>query len=196
MRQTAGALVLKIAPHTRARMARTDPVLVRGRPRKEGRDAMSKNATVKRLVIATIGLAMTGPISPHGASARTTSAITGRARAAADLGCFNVDFSNGFVRNNCSGFRDFMLPLVVDSAGSKTVVAAVRAPNTAETRCRAVGTSKFGLSTSASAFVHPSTPGVAVEITMGSVSVPGGGYLFLQCEIGTSADITSANFGA
>jgi hypothetical protein len=144
----------------------------------------------------TAVLALTGPFGTNETSARTAAAMIGRASNGPQDGCFNTNFDNGFVQNICPGTIRFQVPLVVDHAGGKTVIAVVSAPNTAATSCRAVGLSKFATAITSSGTVNPSVAGAPVEITMTGATVPGGGFLFLICDIGENAAIASVNYGA
>jgi hypothetical protein len=146
--------------------------------------------------VVALGLTMGGLLGSSETVARTIPAAAGRSASSDNATCIFVDAPNAFVFNVCGFTVIYEVPLVVDNAGGKTVHAVVGTPDTVNTRCRAVGLSKFGTSISATGFVAPTTPNVLEQITMTGAVVPGGGFLYLDCDVAQNAAITSVNYGA
>jgi hypothetical protein len=130
------------------------------------------------------------------AMARSVPGTSGRAFFGSQETCFNASSNGvGWITNANCGTATWVLPLPIDNAGSRTVTVTVFAPDTNATRCFAEGVARTGGGATVSNFLHPSVANQAVDIVLTpAVSSPGAGMLYVQCDLGPGASITTANF--
>lgn len=153
---------------------------------------MTKRNVVKGIVfsvlIAGLTLAALGS-----ASARTVPPDVGRAINFSDEGCFSLWYSA--VTNNCSTQRAYEMPMVVDSAGNKTVYVNAYGAGTANNvGCRAVATDAQVSTYWASPTVYLSSFGSAQTITLNGAYVPSGGRMYVTCYMNPGGRVNSVNF--
>jgi hypothetical protein len=113
------------------------------------------------------------------ASARSVSATTGKARFIEDTACFRFSYLTGAVTSTCAA--DFIVPLTVDTSGSKAITFRSRADGGGLKACRAVANDRFGTALSASAWVPVPWSSNYVTETTGTVSVPAMGVFLADC---------------
>jgi hypothetical protein len=136
---------------------------------------------------------ITMALIPVLASARTMPASGGKAVSWGDNACFVMLASS--MSNGCSTMMNFELPLVVDTAGSKTVyVSAYGAGSSNNVGCSAAGVNR-------EVTVGWSTPrlwlpafGSSQVITLDGAYVPPGGFLFTNCYVNPGGRVNVVDY--
>lgn len=131
---------------------------------------------IKGLVLMTMALV------PLAALARTMPASSGRAVVWSDNSCFSMSYSS--MQNTCTTMKSFELPLVVDTAGSKTVyVSAYGASSSNNVGCAAFGINREVTAVWSSQRVWLPSFGASRIITLTGAYVPSGGFLYANCHV-------------
>lgn len=136
------------------------------------------------LVLGTVGGAV---------RARSLSATAGHARLTSGVSSFTYDFNTGAAMNIGGTSNDFIVPLVIDSSGSKAVNFTATQPTSSFASCRAVANNRLGTSLSASSFAFFPV-GSFGAVGTGAVSVPGSGTFFLDCEMTSNSQILEIDY--
>jgi hypothetical protein len=147
----------------------------------------------KALMGAVASLAAIGALagSSSEAEARSVTAATGDARVGSQSNCFYRDFSTGAVGSTCNA--DFLVGLVVDTAGAKTLLVTARA-TAAGASCRAVGNNRFGTALSGGPWVNLAVNPNYVNHNMTGAVVPAAGVLFLDCVLNNGASVNEIDY--
>jgi len=139
---------------------------------------------------------MAAALLPLVAAARSAPASSGRPQFWNEGPCFWMDgsrMSNG--GPGCSGRKSFEIPLVVDSAGPKTVeVTAQGATPSNNVCCQAVGAFRDGTALGVSGRVCLSVFGPPQVITLVGAFVPSAGYLYVNCLVDLNGWVDSVNY--
>jgi hypothetical protein len=100
----------------------------------------------------------------------------------------NADFNDG----TCFGVQIVEIPLPVELTGAKTVRlnGKLTSPD-GKTQCRTRALARDTTLLTSSPFVKPTTVGSFQPIIMTGATVPGGGYLFVDCDMDTAMIFTS-----
>lgn len=137
----------------------------------------------KTIMTAAIGTLLLVGIYGGIAQARSTPAALGRSAAGSQLSCTNLDANNLRLSNAC-GTIVWELPLILDSNGSHSSTLTLISVNTGTTACRLIGIGRDGTGFSSPGFVHPSAPGVIVNMSLGSANAPSNGLSYIDCDMG------------
>jgi len=143
-----------------------------------------KNTSLRLL----FGAALLLPALEDFASARSVSAFTGHARDGSESECFTLEhylFSASSMKSECDA--DFIVPLTVDNAGTKTLQFTSRATS-AGAQCRVVANNPSGSAYSASSFKNVPVGADFGSQTTASVVVPGMGVFFADCIANSGAE--------
>ena len=142
-----------------------------------------KNISIGLLV----GTALLLPALEDFASGRSVSAFTGHARVGSNGDCFvpENEFTVPSIKSECSA--DFIVPLTVDNAGTKTVQFTSRAINSGAA-CRAVANDPSGTALSVSLFKSVPVSADYGSQTTASVVVPSMGVFFADCIANSGAE--------
>jgi hypothetical protein len=139
------------------------------------------------------GVLTTLALIPLVATARTMPASSGRAVAWSDGSCFGMNSSS--MQNNCSTLRSFELPLVVDSAGSKTVyVTAYGATPSNNVGCIAVGVNRELTAAWSSSRLWLPAFGSSKVITLTGAYVPAGGLFYTNCHVNPGGRVNVVDY--
>jgi hypothetical protein len=127
------------------------------------------------------------------AFARSVPAFAGRARFVTDIAAFEESF--GGVLNVSSGSKFYMIPQVVDSAGTTIYVSAKGDNPNQWVHCKhfvvnADGSAGAGSDWSSSS-VHN---GVVHQFPLSSSGVPVGGFGFVGCDVQPGATLVGINY--
>jgi hypothetical protein len=153
------------------------------------------------LGVLLAGLLIVGPVD-----ARTTSAMVGTPTPpesqpfVPSRSCWTTLQDVGFVRRDCTFIGIWMVPLMVDNGGSKTINVTALEPiisgQIRQVSCTAIALSKFGTSITSSGDVGPDNmfANQVAEFTLTGPNVPGGGYLFLRCQVEQGAFLGAINY--
>lgn len=126
------------------------------------------------------------------AQARTFPASSGKTVDPTKNGCFSMWYSS--MTNVCAAQTSFELPLVVDSAGNKTVdVYAYGAGPANNVGCQAVGMNKEVTWVWASPRVYLAAFGASQQIRLTGAYVPASGYLYANCLVNNGGRINSVD---
>ena len=143
------------------------------------------------LSVMCLGLAIAG-VAAAGSAQAAIVGLAGAAQNPADSSCFTN--SNGRVTNNCNTTRQWCVGSYISSSGTKTVKVNGRRPNGGTLTCHSK-------SVNASGSVQSSTGNEALSVvdsdstfTVGNVSVPSFGSLYVCCDLSTGARINTINF--
>lgn len=144
---------------------------------------------IKRWGLFTVALI------PVLASARTMPASGGKAVAWSDNACFGMSYSS--MSNGCSTMRSFELPLVVDTAGAKTVyVSAYGAGPSNNVGCVAAGVNRGITLTWASSRVWLPSFGASQVITLTGAYVPPGGLFYTNCYVNPGGRVNVVDYNS
>ncbi|MCP3099612.1 hypothetical protein LZ198_12110 [Myxococcus sp. K15C18031901] len=123
-----------------------------------------------------------GVLLPLAALARSVPASSGKAVLWGDNPCFIMNAST--MSNGCSTRRGFEIPLMSDSATSKTVlVTAFGATASNNVGCMALGVNREATLFWGGTRRWLPAFGSAQVITLTDAYVPGYGYLFVNCHL-------------
>jgi len=154
---------------------------------------MSQKITM-RYIAAFAALAGLG-LAQSPALARSIPASSGRAVLASDIGCFSMNYST--MTNYCSAAKSFEMPLVVDSAGSKTVAVAAYGATTANNVCCfAAGLDRNFTSVWSTGTYCLSSFGSTNIITLTGAYVPAYGYLYANCNVQYGGRVHSVDWNS
>jgi hypothetical protein len=129
------------------------------------------------------------------AAARTMPASSGRAVSWSDNPCFTMGSSA--MSNGCSTMRSFELPLVVDTAGSKTVYVSAYGPGPSNNvGCIAFGVNREVTLSWASPRVWLPSFGSSQVITLTGAYVPPGGFLFTNCYVNPGGRVNVVDYNS
>lgn len=120
------------------------------------------------------------PTFADSALARSVSAFTGQARLGDSVGCFVAGggFTAKSIKSAC--LADFIVPLTVDNAGTKSLTFTGRATSSGA-QCRVVANDPTGTALSTSPFRSIPVGADFASQTTNSVSVPAMGVFFADC---------------
>jgi hypothetical protein len=140
------------------------------------------------------GLAvMTVALLPLVAAARTMPASSGRAVFWSDGPCFTMGYSA--MTNSCSTGRSFELPLMVDTAGSKTItVWAYGASASNNVGCFANGMNRELTLFWGTQRQWLTAFGSSQPITLTGAYVPSGGYLYAACDVYPGGRVNTVDY--
>lgn len=134
---------------------------------------------MKKKIVCSIGLVgMVSMALAGGASARSVSAHTGKARIGSQSNCFDASFSSGEVTSTCNA--DFLVPLTTDTPGNKNLTYTSRA-TAAGAICRAISNNRFATAPVATAFQAVPVSASFVSFTFGAIPVPPQGVFLADC---------------
>lgn len=146
----------------------------------------------KQILVATISAAGVLAAVAGIASARSLAAFSGRPTGGANFSCFTAFGTTGHVQNSC-GFTGFMVPLVVDTGGGKSVGFTARASATGSS-CRSVSNNRFGTALAASPSVPIPVSGPLQLLTTASISIPSAGVFFMDCGLQNGTVLGAFNY--
>jgi len=145
----------------------------------------------KRLVMGLLlSVLVLAPPARQEALARSIPAYAGKARLGQDRTCFVREGPHG-IMSRCT--EDFIVPLTVDGAGTKTLTFSGRA-TTSGAQCRAVANDPFGTAYSASDFRTIPIDNNLVSRTTGAVTVPSAGVFFADCSMNENSVLSAFDY--
>jgi len=147
---------------------------------------------MKPIKILPLAAILMMPAVSEPASARSATASAGWARRSVDSSCFSFSASTGAVTGSCRA--DYIVPLFVDHAGTKTLSFSSRVHTPSVARCRAAAIDHQATTYSASPFVHFPVGGTYQVRTTGSVSVPSMGVFLADCILINGARMSEFNY--
>jgi len=148
---------------------------------------------VKRISIGLLASAALFVLALEGgASARSVSASTGKARYRTDTPCFSYSFTTGVVTSSCTS--DFIVPLTTDHSGTKSLAVTGKATGPGAAICRAVANNRFATALSASQFVEIPVSTSYVQVRTGSVSVPSKGVFLADCIVNNGTRLSEFDY--
>jgi hypothetical protein len=148
--------------------------------------------TLHRSIGALATILVLGTTAGPAAADEITVAFAGRAMIPADAGCFQEYF--GTLRNICSTPKMLLIPMAVDEPGYHAVtVTAFAATASNYVQCDALGV--YNTTTPSFATYHESgwkglsTFGAAENIALASTFVPGGGAIYVACQLNPNGQV-------
>ncbi|AFE04509.1 hypothetical protein COCOR_02146 [Corallococcus coralloides DSM 2259] len=132
---------------------------------------------------------------PLAAMARAVPASIGRPVIWSDGSCFLMSYST--MRNGCSTQRSFEIPLVADTAGSKTVVVtALGATPSNNVGCMAIGMNREATLVWGGTRKWLPAFGPAQYIVLTDAYIPNSGYLYANCLVDPGGQINAVDHTA
>lgn len=143
------------------------------------------------MVASLVGLASL--VAIHTVEARTSAADIGRPVTPSDAPCFTISFSS--ITNSCADTRQYEIPLLTDSSGSKTVRVNVTAADATANQicCQAVGTDMSVTTVTRSQLLCNNTSGTQV-LTLTGVVLQNSGRMFVNCAMHPGAVINTVDW--
>ena len=126
------------------------------------------------------------------AQARTVNGPAGSAINASDVGCFSHNAAA--IWNSCSSTKKIGFPLVVDTPGSKNINVTMSGSGT----CTAWGASNINTNVDFPDWkFNPTVLGNGYfQLRMEGITVPSGGYLAVECDLGPNSTILAINWNS
>lgn len=145
-----------------------------------------------KLIFGMGAVAIAVAVAASSAKATSLSAFAGQPQAPADYACFTNAF--GSVRNDCATTKRYCVALPVSSS-VHTIQPTVLAPNISHNiACEASAVNQSVSTLTATGLRSPSSFGVPQTLTLGTLSVPNFGALFLCCDLSPSSRLLTINY--
>jgi hypothetical protein len=142
--------------------------------------------------LGVFGLAAAALATPPVAEARTVLALAGAPAVNSESSCYGGGSWGSVLRNassGCPAITTYWWSLPIDNAGSKLVTITGLGPAS----CQAVSQNGTHTAASIGALSSFSSASSYVDITS-TATVVGGGFLYAQCNVQATAEITRVNW--
>jgi hypothetical protein len=146
-----------------------------------------------RTLVTILGLGILSlAIGLGHASHAAIPAMAGNAQNPGLDTCFSNSF--GTVTNNCSGVQQWCVSSFISNAGTHSVRVDAMRPNGGSLTCTGVSVNEFGGVVSSTGPIPLNVVNIDTALTVGNVSVPGFGSLYVCCDLSTGARVDTLNF--